>query len=183
MEVKIGTKTMLKVLLVLSWIIFIGLCIQVGALLFNTVFSYFKPIGAKYFWNYLDLSSLYQFDKGYFLVIAAFMIIVAVMKAIMFYLIIKILHNKELTITQPFKQTVRGFILKVACLSIGIGIFSKWGSGYIEWLHKQGVTFPDTQYLNLDGADVWLFMGIILLVIAYVFKRGIELQEENDLTV
>ncbi|MCL9807540.1 DUF2975 domain-containing protein [Flavobacterium amniphilum] len=183
MEIKIGTKSMLKVLTVLSWIIFIGLCIEVGGILFNTAFSFFKPIGAKYFWNYLDLSSVYQFDKGYFLVVTFFMVVVAIMKAIMFYLIIKILLNKELTIVQPFTELVRKFIIKVASLSIGIGIFSKWGSGYVEWLQKQSVIFPDTQYLKLDGADVWLFMGVILLVIAYVFKRGIEIQQENDLTV
>lgn len=40
---------------------------------------------------------------------------------------------------------------------------------------------PDLHYLRLGGADVWLFMGITLLVIAQIFKKGIEIQ--NDLTV
>jgi len=42
---------------------------------------------------------------------------------------------------------------------------------------------PDTQHLHLGGADVWLFMGVILFVIAQIFKRGIEIQRENELTV
>jgi hypothetical protein len=42
---------------------------------------------------------------------------------------------------------------------------------------------PDIQYLQLGGADVWLFMGITLLVIAQIFRRGIEIQTENELTV
>jgi len=42
---------------------------------------------------------------------------------------------------------------------------------------------PDTQHLRLGGADVWLFMGGILFFIAQIFKRGIEIQTENELTV
>lgn len=42
---------------------------------------------------------------------------------------------------------------------------------------------PDVQYLGLGGADVWLFMGVSLFVIAQIFKRGIEIQSENELTV
>jgi hypothetical protein len=42
---------------------------------------------------------------------------------------------------------------------------------------------PSIQNLKFDGADVWLFMGVTLLIVAKIFKRGIELQTENDLTV
>jgi hypothetical protein len=47
----------------------------------------------------------------------------------------------------------------------------------------QGVQIPDIQALRLAGADVWLYMGITLLVIAQIFKRGIEIQTENELTL
>jgi hypothetical protein len=30
---------------------------------------------------------------------------------------------------------------------------------------------------------VWLFMSVTLFVIAQIFKRGIEIQTENELTV
>lgn len=42
---------------------------------------------------------------------------------------------------------------------------------------------PDVRQLSFGGADVWLFMGVTLLVIAYMFKRGIEIQSENELTI
>jgi len=45
------------------------------------------------------------------------------------------------------------------------------------------VKMPEIQYLRLGGADVWLFMGVILFVLAQIFKRGIEIQTENELTV
>jgi uncharacterized membrane protein len=37
--------------------------------------------------------------------------------------------------------------------------------------------------LKIGGADVWLLMGFVILVFAIIFKKGIELQSENDLTV
>lgn len=37
--------------------------------------------------------------------------------------------------------------------------------------------------LHLDGADVWLFMAVILFIIGQVVKRGVEMQNENDLTI
>jgi hypothetical protein len=42
---------------------------------------------------------------------------------------------------------------------------------------------PDTQFLRLGGADVWLFMAVVLFIIAQIFKRGIEIQSENELTI
>jgi hypothetical protein len=111
------------------------------------------------------------------------MTIVGVMKALMFYLIVKILHDKKLNLSQPFNNETRGFISKLSYLSLGIGAFSFWGVNYTEWLVKKAVKMPAAETLNFGGADVWLFMGVILLVIAQIFKRGIEIQSENELTV
>ena len=85
--------------------------------------------------------------------------------------------------SQPFNRDLVRFIFNVSYLALGIGLFSWWGVKYTEWFVKQGVEMPDIQYLRLGGADVWLFMGVTLFVIAQIFKRGIEIQTENELTV
>lgn len=184
MEIKIGTAQILKVLTVLSWVIFVGLCIQAGGLLFNTVFTMtFSAAGAKRFWQEIDLSNLYAYDKGHFLALAAIMCIVALLKALLFYLIVKLLHNKKLNLSQPFNTDLRRFLLNMSYLALGIGIFSYWGLGYTERMVKQGVEMPDVQKLLIGGADVWLFMSVTLFIIAQIFKKGIEIQTENELTV
>lgn len=184
MEIKISSKQMLNVLRILCWIIFIGLCIEAGGILFNMLYTtIYNPIGAAFFWNQIDFSELHKFDKGQFLVVTSIMSIIAILKAIMFYLIVKVLENKQLSISAPFNHLVRKFILNVAYLAIGIGIFSNYGMEYMEWLSKKGLNLPTIHLLKFGGSDVWLFMGVTLIVISYVFKRGIELQEENDLTV
>ncbi|CAM4291228.1 DUF2975 domain-containing protein [Flavobacterium terrigena] len=184
MEIRISSKQILNVLRILCWIIFIGVCFEAGGILFNLFYTMlYNPIGAGFFWNQIDFSAIYEYDKGHFLAVTSIMSIIAILKAIMFYLIVKILENKELTISGPFNHSVRKFILNMAFLAIGIGFFSNYGVDYTEWLSKKGVVLPTIHQLKLGGADVWLFMGVTLIVISYVFKRGIELQEENDLTV
>lgn len=42
---------------------------------------------------------------------------------------------------------------------------------------------PTLEQMNVGGADVWFFMTVILFVIGHIFKRGIEIQSENELTV
>ena len=181
---KISTKQILKILLVLSWIIFIGVCIEAGGSIFSAFYTLvINPVNAATFWAGNDLSGLYKYDPGHFFVETLLISITAVLKACMFYLTIKILHNKKLSMSQPFSKEVRLFIIKVSCLAFGIGLFTAWGVEYTEWLVNQGVKMPDTQHLRLGGADVWLFMGVTLLVIAHIFKRGIEIQSENELTV
>jgi hypothetical protein len=180
---KTRTKLVLKILYVLSWIIFIGVCIEAGAFIVNAIFALANPAVVTHLWQQVDLSDLFKYDHGYFFVVTLIMSIVAVMKAWLFYLIIKILHNKKLNMAQPFSKEVRRFIFLLSYIALVIGLFSGYGVKYIEWLIKQGVKMPDTHYLRFGGADVWLFMAVILFVIAQIFKRGIEIQTENELTV
>ena len=83
---------------------------------------------------------------------------------------------------QPFSATVGRFILKLAFVALIIGALSCLGIRYDEWLMAQGVKLPE-MYKYFGGGDVFLMMAAILFVIAQVFKRGIEIQSENDLTV
>jgi hypothetical protein len=184
MEIKISTKQVLKILYVLSWIIFIGVCIEAGGSIFSAFYTLvINPINAATFWEGNDLSALYKYDPGHFLAETSYISIAGVLKAIMFYQVIKILHDKKVNLAQPFNNEVRRFILNVSYLTFGIALFTWWGVKYTKWLVSQGVPMPDTQNLRLGGADVWLLMGVTLFVIAQIFKRGIEIQSENELTV
>ena len=180
---KLSSTTMLRILYILSWIIFVGVCIEAGGFIVNAVFALVNPGVVKKLWQQVDLSDLFKYDHGYFFVITTIMSIAAVMRAWLFYLIIKILHDKRLNMTQPFKKEVGRFIFNIAYVTLLIGLFSYGGVNYAAWLAKQGVHMPDIQYLRLGGADVWLFMSVTLFVIAQIFKKGIEIQTENDLTV
>ncbi len=184
MELKITTQQILKLLQVLSWIIFIGLCVEAGGIIFSTIYSFaINPAHTRNFWEGADLSGLYDYDHGHFVVMVIFMTIVAVLKAILFYLILKLFLDKKLNIVQPFHPALRWFLSNAAYLALGVGLFSYFGCNYARWLTTQRVAMPDPQSLQLGGADVWLFMAVILFVVTQIVKRGIEIQQENDLTI
>jgi len=183
MEIKITTKQILNILNAISWIIFIGVGIEAGSFIVNAIISIVKPEYFAYSWQEVDLSALYSYDRGHFFVQMILMSIVAILKAIMFYLIVKILHDNKVNLSMPFNKDMGRFIFNMSYLSFGVGLFSFWGNRYAQWLITKGVEMPDIQYMRLGGADVWLFMGVVLLVIAQLFKRGIEIQQENELTI
>lgn len=184
MEIKINSEQILKVLNVLSWIIFIGVCIEAGGLLFNTFFTMaLNPIGAKQFWIQIDLSDLYNHDPLRFLVQTLLICIVAILKAIMFYLIIRLFHSKKLDFLRPFNVEMKNFLFNITYLCFGIGFFSMWGIKHAQWLTELGIKMPGVENLGLAGADVWFFMGVIMYIFAHIFKRGIEIQNENELTI
>jgi hypothetical protein len=173
-----------KLLHVVSWIIFIGLCIEAGGFIFNAIITLFvTPEGAGKFWTQVDLWALYNHNQTHFVQIAALMVIVSILKALMFYIIVNILSNKKLDLSSPFNEIVGPHIFKIAYLALGIGLFSYWGMKLTHWLVSQGVQMPEIQDLKFGGADVWLFMGVTLLVFAKIFQKGIELQSENEFTV
>jgi Protein of unknown function (DUF2975) len=176
------TKKILEMLNFIAWTLFILLCIQAGVFLFNTFFTLFiNPVDSKYFdIGKIDFSSLYAYSTWSFLSITLMMALKAIVEAYMFYLIILIF--KTLNIAKPFSSEVGRFILKIARVALFICVISWLGTQYSEWLLKQGVKLP-LMYKYFGGADVFLMMGVMLFVIAQVFKRGIEIQAENDLTV
>ena len=141
----ISTKQILKVLLILSWIIFIGVCIEAGGCIFSACYTLLiNPINAAHFWEGNDLSGLYKYDPGHFTVETLLISIAGVLKACMFYLIVKMLQDKKLDIAQPFSKELRHFILNMSRLAFGIGLFTQWGVKYTEWLVTKGVGMPDT---------------------------------------
>ncbi len=185
MEIKITTSHVLKALQIVSWIIFIGLCLEAGIIAANIIVKLFvNTPGVKYYWQEGDyLSQVYSVDRGNFVVIAVILFIVAVLKAILFYLIVKLFTEKKLRISQPFNEGLRRFIVNAAYLALGIAFFTHYGYKYTSGLVGRGIKVPDLQALHIAGADVWLFMAVVLFVIVQVVKKGIEIQTENDLTI
>jgi hypothetical protein len=180
----ISTNQILKILYILSWVIFTGICIEACAIIISSVATlWVGPDRAGHLWRPVDLYDLYRYDPGHFGAQAFIIIIVAVSKAWIFYLIIRMIHGKKLDLSQPFNRASVRFILLISYCSLLIGLFSWRGVKYSQWFMTKGVAMPDAEALQLGGADVWLFMSVVLFVVAQVFKKGIEIQEENELTV
>ena len=178
------TDFLLKALHIISWFIFVGVSIDAGGVLSNTIYAIFINAElSSHFWGYIDLSKLYQSNQVLFVILTSIMSIVTVLKAVLFYIIIKIFTDKKINLSNPFTQALGKYLYGITYCALGIGLFSKWGGDLLKWIANQNINMPLIENLKLAGADVWLLMGFVMLVFAIIFKKGIELQSENDLTV
>lgn len=178
---KLATKQILRILHILSWIIFLGLCVKTGSILYSFFVSLaINSEGAKNLHLGLDLSDLYRFSTRHYVTIVSYIILLSALKAYIFYLVIKIFL--KINFVLPFSTEVSLLISKISLVALGIGALTVVANGYIAWLTKRGVSFPDLQQY-LGGAGEFLLLGAIIFIIAQVFKKGIEIQSENELTV
>jgi hypothetical protein len=169
---------------ILAWIIFIGVCIDAGGVITNACYSIFINASfSSHFWGGIDLYNVYKFNEAIFVTLVTLMSITTFLKATMFYLIVKIFHDKKLDLSKPFNAILAKYIYLIAYCAFGIGIFSSWGSNLVIGLMNQNVLLPLIHELKMEGASIWFLMGSTLLIFAVIFKKGIVLQSDNDLTV
>jgi len=180
MEIKISTQTLLQIFKGLTWIVFIGLCIQAGTVLFNVLYAVsYQPNAAQYFF----LDKLVEVAPSDFVVLMIHMLIVAVLKALLFYIVLKLFTEKRFDLEKPFTFHLQKLLSNMAYIALGISLFAAWGTRYLKQLTAMKIELPNNETLFMGGADVWLLLGIILLVLSLVVKRGIEMQQENELTI
>ena len=170
----------LKVLNVVSWIIFIGLCIEAGALMFNFILTLFKPIATHNIYKGLDLSEMYRNQFPHYMGVMSFVVILAVCKAYLFYLVVKIFT--KLNLVKPFDVEIAKLIEKISVEAFSIGIVSIIAHQYTKRLMESDYELSHIETYWNDAA-AFLMMAAIIFVISQIFKKGIELQNENDLTV
>jgi hypothetical protein len=178
---KSRTKQILGILHVISWVIFFGLCIKTGAIIYSFFVSLvINPIATKNLHLGLDLSALRDFSMMHYVIMVLYIISLSALKAYLFYLAIKIFL--KINLLHPFSTKMSFLLNKIGHVAVGIGLLSVLAIAYGKWLTKKGVVLPDTQDY-LGGAGEFLMLGAIIYIIAQIFKRGIEIQSENELTV
>ncbi len=166
-------------LYIISWVIFVGLSIEAGGLIVNFVFSIFKPEFVGNLYQKLDLSKMYQQSKWVFYGIFSFVLFIAVLKAMLFYSLIDLLNKIDLA--KPFSNFVSQKIIQISYYTFSIGIFSHIAKELTKYLSHHFEIDKLNQFWEDSGA--FILMSAVVYIIAAIFKKGIEIQNENDLTV
>ena len=174
------TDLVIKFLHVISWIIFIALCYQTGALIFNYAFMQFRVFPPENQYLILDLTELFTQNELYFGILFGLAIGVNGLKAYTFYLITLIFQY--LNLHKPFSQEVSRLISKISYFILAVGLLGVIAQGISDELAKKGfpVTNANQQW---DDYSAFLMMAAVVFVIAQIFKKGLEIQSENDLTI
>lgn len=169
-----------KGLLIIAWIIFIGLCIEAGGLLVNFFVAHYEPDFVKNLYQKLDLTAIFKESKLAFYGIYSLILFVAILKAYLFYIVIKLMHNMDLL--KPFSTFVSRQILLLSYYTLTIGLVS-----YIGKQFSNNLTYYGLNSYNLnqfwEDSQAYILMGAVIYIIATIFKKGVAIQNENDLTV
>lgn len=173
------TKQVLTIMKIISWIIFISLGVKAGAIIYSFFISLFvNPEAAKDLYLGVDLSLLYEFNNWYYISVLSLIITVEVLKAYIFYLVIKIFSKFDLN--NPFTFNRANLISKISYVALATGVIAKISNLYNIWL----ITYRTGIHIPLDfGNEEFLFIAGILFIVAYIFKYGVKIQSENNLTV
>lgn len=173
-------KFMFTVVKIVAWIIFVGLCIEAGGLIVNFVISLFKPEIVKNLYQKLDLSDMYQKSKMVYFGMYSFILFISVLKAVLFYVVIKLVT--KINLSKPFNNFVSSQIFQICYYTFSIGLLSYIAQQLAKSLLHYGIV---TDNLNQfwEGSQGFILMAGVIYIIAIIFKKGLEIQNENDLTV
>ncbi len=90
------------------------------------------------------------------------------------------MHKMDLS--KPFSNFVARQISLISYFTLSIGLLSHIARHLVKNLMHYGFV-PEN--LNQFWADsqAFILMGAVIYIIATIFKRGVDIQNENDLTV
>jgi hypothetical protein len=176
----ITNNIVFKGLHIMAWVIFVGLCIEAGGLIVNFIFSLYKPEFVQNLYQKLDLSEMYERSKWAFFSMYSFILVIAILKAVLFYVVIRLVSKIDLS--KPFNSFVSRQISQISYYTLSIGLLSYIARQSAKNLVHRGFV---TDNLNQFWADsqAFILMAAVIYVIATIFKKGIDIQNENDLTV
>lgn len=163
-----------------AWLIFVGLAIEAGGLIVNFFFSLYKPEYVQNLYQKLDLAEMYKDSRLSFFGIYSFILTISILKAWLFYIVIRLMHKMNLS--KPFDSFVAKQISLISYFTLTIGLFSYIARQLTKNLMHHGFV---TDSLNQFWADsqAFILMGAVIYIIAIIFKKGVDIQNENDLTV
>lgn len=165
---------------IISWVIFVGLCIEAGGLIVNFIFSIYRPQMVGNLYQKLDLSKMYVRSKPAFFGMYSFILFIAILKSLLFYIVVRLVSKIDLA--KPFNSVVSKQILQISYYTFSIGIVSYIAKQSANNLGHHGFVLDNLNRFWEDS-QAFILMAAVVYVIAIIFQKGIEIQTENELTV
>ena len=175
---KTQTEKILNVLRVIAWIGYVGSNIIFGLIITSVVLSFISPETKV---NFSDLAmNQTELRKTY---LASYLLIL-LCTLIWAFLNIQLWRNVKnilykINLKKPFSMGIAIIIERIGFILIGIWIIEFSSDGYISYISKQ----IDGIKKDFNVSLFYLFNAGIVYIVSQIFKRGVELQEENELTV
>lgn len=178
MEIKAKTRTeqILIVMHILAWVAFIGFMVEAGAILVSYGVSCVNPEGAQNLYRGLNLYNLRQYNFWHYTLYASFMVALSILKSLVSLQVIKTLSKFNLK--NPFTMEVARRLEKISYVAFATWLVTMLSNVHTWWLMKI------TRELHGNWiSGEFIFMVGLVFIFSQVFKRAVEIQSENELTV
>lgn len=165
---------------IVSWGIFVGLCIEAGGLIVNFIFSLYKPEYIQNLYQKLDLREMYERSTWAYFCMYSYILVISMLKAVLFYVVIRLVS--KINLEKPFNSFVSSQISLMSYYTFSIGILSYIARETAKNLQHRGYVIDSLNQFWADS-QAFILMAAVIYIIATIFSRGVEIQNENDLTV
>ena len=98
----------------------------------------------------------------------------------MFYIVIKLVSKLDLS--KPFSSFVSRQISLISYYTLSIGVLSYIARQSAQNLMHRGYEINQLEQFWVDS-QAFVLMAAVIYIIAVIFKKGIDIQNETDLTV
>ncbi|MEO6681774.1 MAG: DUF2975 domain-containing protein [Ginsengibacter sp.] len=176
---KTRTEIVLIVLKYLALLGGIGFSLECGAQILSFVASFINPVWAER--TYLADPIWFQildYDPGFYTVLMILIIAASALKAWVWFLIFELLHKLQLKSPFSFFVTKRLELISYMLLAVWF-VMTFMAKSYAHYLQKASDIILPGKYIS----DEYFFVAGIVFILSQLFKRGMEMQEENQLTV
>jgi len=182
---KTRTEKTLKIINVLAWIIFVGTLVKSGIILISFIITLFKPESVVF--KDIDVFRVGTSPGTYFYEIREshlwnyiFYVITIILwtltKSYLAYLIIKLLS--KINLINPFSIEIANRIVKISYTLIFI-----WGFSFVVNFFDKWAALTIGLEPQFEVRGEFLFIAGLVYLIGNIFKRGVEIQNENKLTI
>jgi len=161
---------------ILAWLTFIGLMIKAGAILISYTVSIGNPNGAKNLYMGLNLYNLRQYNFLHYTNAVSFMVAIIALEAFTAYLVIIVLSKIKLS--NPFTAEVSRLLERISYIIFVTWLVSLFYEIHTKWLMGKVAGLQE----NPSSVEA-LFLAGVVFIFSQIFKKGVELQSEHELTV
>jgi hypothetical protein len=174
-KMKSNTEKLIKAMNIIAWIVFIGLLIVAGSIIISYVVSIGNPPAAKDLYKGMDLFAYRQQSFVHYTFVVGYKAILNITQAYIAFLMTRLLS--KLNISKPFNPDIAQLTQKISYAILGVWLIIMVHNIHLAILEKSfGIA---ATYISGDS----IFLAGIVYVLAQMFKRGVEIQSENELTV
>lgn len=173
---KTRTQNILSVVRIIALVAYIGAIIRVGRIIIPFIMGFINnklwaDTGTK-------LDFLRENHLLPYIGLMSFVIITAIIQVQIWEILRAILE--EINLNTPFSIKVAKMLENMSYFILSLGVLFIIADLYLKYLAKS-IAGLDVGYFNTNFQ--FSFAAGIVYVVAQIFKRGVELQEESDFTV